>query len=107
MRELFYGTSCSYITTKNLTSRALARGFIPNQSRYNFIIFSVISVSAGHQFAVNRWNPGYTGGKTSGQASGQPGHTGPRVTPGADQSHGQSSGQVAGSGGSFVLFLYL
>ena len=25
--------------------------------------FSVISVSAGHQFAVNRWNPGYTGGK--------------------------------------------
>lgn len=24
---------------------------------------SVISVSAGHQFAVNRWNPGYTGGK--------------------------------------------
>merc|ERR1712130_622667 len=24
---------------------------------------SVLSVSAAHQFAVNRWNPGYTGGR--------------------------------------------
>ena len=30
---------------------------------------SVITVSAGHQFAVNRWNPAYTGGSTSASAT--------------------------------------
>lgn len=30
---------------------------------------SVLSVSAAHQFAVNRWNPGYTGGRAAIQPS--------------------------------------
>eukprot|EP00092_Neocalanus_flemingeri_P023594 GFUD01025586.1.p1 GENE.GFUD01025586.1~~GFUD01025586.1.p1 ORF type:complete len:2395 (-),score=541.48 GFUD01025586.1:571-6762(-) len=30
---------------------------------------SVLSVSAAHQFAVNRWNPGYTGGTLASQPS--------------------------------------
>jgi len=31
---------------------------------------SVLSVSAAHQFAVNRWNPGYTGGRVGSQDRG-------------------------------------
>ena len=32
---------------------------------------SVLSVSAAHQFAVNRWNPQYSGLTTTGAAQGQ------------------------------------
>ena len=50
--------------------------------------FSVISVSAGHQFAVNRWNPGYTGGKERSGA----------------QETGPAQSQGGAGAGSFVLF---
>ena len=50
--------------------------------------FSVISVSAGHQFAVNRWNPGYTGGK---ERSGS-----------QDAGPAQSQGGAGAGSGSFI-----
>ena len=49
----------------------------------NVNYFSVISVSAGHQFAVNRWNPGYAGGNVKSGVAG-----------------GQSKSSVSGSGGA-------
>ena len=68
----------------------------------------MISVSAGHQFAVNRWNPGYTGGKPAGQAGqpgGQPGGQPSGGPKSAEQATGGSTAQsVASSGGIFCLF---
>ena len=70
----------------------------------------MISVSAGHQFAVNRWNPGYTGGKT-GPGQGAQGGSKPMSqgmsqvgskVPGAEQTPSQG----VGSGGIFVLFIF-
>ena len=72
--------------------------------------FSVISVSAGHQFAVNRWNPGYSGGKTGGGAGGQvvpPANQGGPKVPGSEPSPGPG-GQVVGSGGIFCfVFIFI
>jgi len=58
---------------------------------------SVISVSAGHQFAVNRWNPGYTGGtKQPAPAGGKPG--GPKSADPATTPGPPAQGSVVGSG---------
>ena len=63
----------------------------------------MISVSAGHQFAVNRWNPGYTGGSKSGQ--GGQGAKLMSAQEGSEQATGQG-GPAASSGGSFILFVF-
>ena len=77
------------------------------------MVFSVISVSAGHQFAVNRWNPGYTGqvAKAAGQLAGQcaPGQAAghPGGPKSADPPTGPAEpGAVVGPGGIFCLFFF-
>ena len=50
-------------------------------------------MSAGHQFAVNRWNPGYTGGK---ERSG-----------GQETAPAQSQGGPGGAGSGISVFVYL
>ena len=66
----------------------------------------MISVSAGHQFAVNRWNPGYTGGKT-GPGQGAQGGSKPMSQVGSKvQGAEQTPSQGVGSGGIFVLFYF-
>ena len=68
--------------------------------------FSVISVSAGHQFAVNRWNPGYTGGSkgahSQGGGQGGQGAQSQSSGPGSDL----AQGTVASSGGLFCFILF-
>ena len=65
----------------------------------------MISVSAGHQFAVNRWNPGYTGGSKSGQGVQGARPMSQGATQGGSEQATGHQGPAAGSGGIFVLFV--
>lgn len=55
----------------------------------------MLSVSAAHQFAVNRWNPGYTGGRAAIQPS----------ATSADRGDRDSMQARDGQGTLFVCFL--
>ena len=62
-----------------------------------FFSCSVLSVSAAHQFAVNRWNPGYTGGRAAIQPS----------ATSADRGDRDSMQARDGQGTLFCLFSWL
>ena len=57
----------------------------------------MLSVSAAHQFAVNRWNPGYTGGTRGARE--------PSAASGQDRGDRDSMPARDGQGTLFVCFL--